>query len=63
MLGRAKHIKTSPRVNYIKDKFDKEQLTPSPIKDESWGRILNKVSMIAKGLISFFVKTSYSLSR
>ncbi|XP_043722837.1 kinesin-like protein KIN-1 [Telopea speciosissima] len=39
--ARAKHIKTSPRVNRIKDK--KEQLEPSLTKDESWERTLDKL--------------------
>ncbi|XP_042476910.1 kinesin-like protein KIN-1 isoform X2 [Macadamia integrifolia] len=40
--ARAKHIKTSPRVNIIKYKNGKEQLEPSPTKDESCERTLDK---------------------
>ncbi|PIA61126.1 hypothetical protein AQUCO_00300563v1 [Aquilegia coerulea] len=40
--ARAKHIKTSPRVNFSETKIDKKNLVPSPTKNESYERILNK---------------------
>lgn len=41
--ARAKHIRTSPRVNCYKDKSNKKHLVPSPAKGDSCERILNKL--------------------
>ncbi|KAJ4956807.1 hypothetical protein NE237_013590 [Protea cynaroides] len=41
--ARAKHIKTSPRVNSIRDKNGREQMEPFPTKDESYERTLDKL--------------------
>lgn len=44
--GRAKHIKSSPRVNCSDDKRAKKHEVLYPNKDESCERILNKVRSI-----------------
>ncbi|KAJ7978021.1 Kinesin-like protein [Quillaja saponaria] len=41
--ARAKHIKTSPCVNNSEDECGRKLRTPSPTKDESCDRILNKL--------------------
>ncbi|EEF49791.1 kinesin-like protein KIN-1 isoform X2 [Ricinus communis] len=40
---RAKHIKSAPFVNQSEDKLAKRHKTDSPTKDESCGRILNRL--------------------